>query len=486
MPNNPSYLPLPIQSFRGGISDENDKGVKGSFKHGYGLEIHGRSDSLSCKFGMLRIDNAATLTDLPLFMVPCSDGSTYAFGDSGKIYAVAGNAYDHAINVKYTDTNGKIKGAWEWKTSDGNDYLYWATDTSISRKLLPGDDAWGDVTQNYKTTLNSADWHPIKGGSGVLGIGNGNSLATIDYDGNFNALSMNLRPGNLVTCLEERDDYILMGSKRWDQSEEGYLWSWIVTALDYVQKKRIPAKGVNAISATEIYLAQAGTQGELFSTDFKTATPVHAIPGGGQAYPGGVTIEKNIALFGIFGGTYPGIWGYGRSKKNRPYALNYMYRLAATVNGSLISTIGAIAMVNGELMAAYGTTDGSTSEYAIDSLSNTTMATAIFEALEFKGNNPHMKKKPDEVKLTMVALPAGTSVGLRYKMNKAASWTYAMMGDNTTSFSAANATDALFNIGADGETYEVALDLNPSGTNTPEILAVTSYLSPVGYEMSKE
>ena len=29
-----------IKSFRGGISDEEDKGIKGSFKFGQGLDIH--------------------------------------------------------------------------------------------------------------------------------------------------------------------------------------------------------------------------------------------------------------------------------------------------------------------------------------------------------------------------------------------------------------------------------------------------------------
>lgn len=478
--------PLPIQTFRGGISDETDKGIKGSFKHGYALEIHGRADSLTCKFAMQRIDDAATLTDLCNFFVTASDGSTYAFGDSGKIYAIAGNAYDHKITLKLTGANGKIKGAAEWKTSDGNDYLWWSTDTSVARKLLPGDDAWGDASENYKTTLNSADWHPMKIATGSLCIGNGNAVATIDYDGNFNALAANIRPGNTIRALEERDDYLLMGSGRLDQGEEGHLWSWITTAIDYVQKKRVPAKGVNAISGTEIYLAQAGGNGELFYSDFKNVIPVHAIPGGGQSSPGSVAIEKNIALFGIYGGTYPGIWGYGRSKKNRPYALNYMYRLTGTVNGSTVSTVGAVAMVNGELLAAYGTTDGSTTEYIIDSLSNTTLATARFEALEFKGNNPYMKKKSDEVKFTMSALPAGCSVACVYRFNKATSWTYALMGDNTTTFSVANATDALFNVGTDGETYEVGADLTPSGTSTPEILAITSMLSDVGYEFSKE
>ena len=41
-----------IKSFRGGISDEEDKGIRGSFKFGQGLDIHKKIDSLSCQQAM--------------------------------------------------------------------------------------------------------------------------------------------------------------------------------------------------------------------------------------------------------------------------------------------------------------------------------------------------------------------------------------------------------------------------------------------------
>ena len=191
-----------IKTFRGGVSDESDKGVAGAFKHGYALDIHGRDDILACSSTMATI-NESTITDLIHFFITASDGSTYAFSDTGRIYSIAGHKDDPVTTLVYTDTNGKIKGAAEWELSDGNNYIFWATDTSISRKLFPGDTTvtWTDVTQNWKTTLDGAEWHTMDMAGGQLMIVNANALATIDFDGNFIAQDLNVRPGNILTAL---------------------------------------------------------------------------------------------------------------------------------------------------------------------------------------------------------------------------------------------------------------------------------------------
>lgn len=485
-------IPYKIKSFRGGVSDEADKGIAGSFKYGKGLDINKQVDSLTCGSAMTTLDQTI-VTDLVQFFVPAANGSTYAFGDTGKIYSISGDPYDAKFTVQYTDTNGKIKGAEQWKDSTGNNYLFWATDTSISRKLLPGDDAWGDVTQNWKTTLNSADWHTMANAGGQLNIANLDSLATIDYSSlAFNALALNVRPGNILKALEERDDYVIMGSYRLDQAEEGYLWSWIVTATSWIQKKQIQAKGVNALISSELILMQAGNDGGLFYSDFKNAIPLHNIPGGGTVNPGGVAIINKLAAFGIYGGSNTGIWTYGRSLKNRPYALNFAYRLARDVAGSSVSTIGAITVVNGQLLASWGTTDGSTSGYGVDGLSSTTYATASYESLEFNADTPESAKNFQTVNLAMNALPSGASVSVKFKMDKATTggdssltggWRYAVLGDmTTTSYSTTGAIEALFLLGPSyGHTYEVGVELTPNTTVTPEILAIITYLTGESY-----
>ncbi|MAH46495.1 hypothetical protein CMI37_11725 [Candidatus Pacearchaeota archaeon] len=485
-----AQIPYLIKSFRGGVSDENDKGVEGSFKNGEALNIHGRDDIITGKQAMSTVDGGL-VTDLIQFFVPAADGSTYCFGNTGSIYVRSG---DNDWSFAYNDENGAIRGAAEWQFDDATNYLFWATSTSIARKLIPGDTTlpWADATQDHKVEgISSTEWHTMNNMSGVLGIANGEDLATFSFGNDFNPFAVNLRPGNRIKSLEERDDYAILGSERLDQAEEGHIWSWITSATNFVQKKRIPAKGVNAIINAELMILQAGTDGELFFSDFVESVPIINIPGGGQVNPGGVTIEDNLALFGVYGGTNPGIWSYGRSKKNRPFALNYDYRLAQDVSGSTISTVGAIANISGVLLASWGTTDGSTSDYGVDQVNTTTKANAIYEGLEFDDGGPFLKKMFDTVKLTMTALATGTSISVRFKPDKAttggassagAGWRYAVTGGNETTFSETDATEAIFMIGDVAKVYEVAVDLNASSNTSPEILSVTTYVSDQRYE----
>ena len=78
-------IPYIIKSFRGGISDESDKGIAGSYKYGYNLDIHAKDDTLSCGSTMATIDCAhdATLQNknvdgLVTAFVSGADGGNFA------------------------------------------------------------------------------------------------------------------------------------------------------------------------------------------------------------------------------------------------------------------------------------------------------------------------------------------------------------------------------------------------------------------------
>lgn len=471
--------PYPISTFRGGSSDENDKGIRGSFKMGWGLDIHSRDDVIRCASAMANIAvGSGVVNDLVQYFVTARDGTTYGFGKAGSIYAISGEKSDPVVSFAYNDENGEIKGAAEWQESDGINYLYWATNTSVARVAMNGavDLPWAGATQDYKTTLDGALYHPMGNAAGRLNIGNANYLATIDYDGNYDIAATNLRPGNIVKTLEERDDYVSMGSERRDNAEEGHIWTWIPTAQNYVQKKRIPVKGVNALITAEIPLVQGGTDGEIFPADFLNSVPLARIPGGGSATPGGVTIDNDIATFGISGGDYPGLWQFGRRHKDRVNALNLTYRLTDTVEGSSVASIGAVTTANGLVFAAWGTNESDSVRYGIDVTSATTLATAVYEGLEFDGGSPWLDKQFSSVKITFNPLPAGTSFSIKYKRNRQSTWQYAVFGNSSTVFSTAGETETIATLAGDAHTLEVGAELTPSGASTPDIQSITPYI----------
>jgi hypothetical protein len=478
-------VPWIIKSFRGGLSDEDSVGIKGSFKFGYGLDIHKRRDSLSC---MQALKHSKKTSDLIKYFVLGSDGTTYAFGSGGTIYTKSPTGL---FIERYNDANGEIKGAECWSVDDGSTYIVWATNTSVSIKQLwtgnSGND-WGNVVLNKHTNLDPSNWHTMKRASGALQIANDMFLATWGYDDTFDPASMQIEPGNTIKCLEDRDDYVILGSQsKGGMAEEGHIWSWQTSASNYIQKKKIPVLGINALIRTELLLLQGGVDGELFYSDFTNSVPVAKLPADNyQCNPGGATIDNDLASFGMYGGIYPGIWSYGRRHKNRPFTLNYDYRLVVGVNGSTVTQIGALTSVSGKLLVSWATLDGSTVvEYGVNEVDPDNKAIAVYETLEFDGGNPHLLKHFRDVHLIMSPLPVGCEIDVYYKSDKSNSWTLAKTPNNQIGFSVTNATEAIFTINKSSKIMELQISLIPNGNLTPEILSIITYIEPETDEYGK-
>lgn len=123
---------ISLKSFRGGISPDGDKGPRGSFKFGKNLDIHGGRDTLKSNQRM-KVDAVASghsISDLPLVIIPTSDGSKFAFGDTGKIYRKKAGEWKQMANVAE-----KISGAVEFPSTTGR-WLLFATATKLKKILL--------------------------------------------------------------------------------------------------------------------------------------------------------------------------------------------------------------------------------------------------------------------------------------------------------------------------------------------------------------
>lgn len=472
------FIPYIIDSFRGGVSDEDSKGIEGSFKLGKTLDIHKRRDSLTCQQAMATV-GSGTVDGLVNFFVKGTDDSLYGFSSNGDIYSIAGDHDDPVVGTRYVDANGAIKGADLWGLDDDSYYFFWATDTSVSRKQMSTSNSgmdWGNASLNWKTTLSSTDWHAMKKACGKLLIANLDYLAGVDFDGGYNASLFNIEPGNTMKCLESRGDYVIIGSSSESHDEEGMIWAWISTATNYINKKKIPVSGVNALIDTEFTLLQGGTDGEIFLSDFTDTEPLAAVPLEGYCDPGGVTIVNDLALFNIYGGTHNGLWSYGRRNRNRGVALNFEYRFAVEVAGSTISHAGGVGTINGTVYAAWKTIDGSTTSYGVDQVSDTTKVTSTFEGLEFDGGSPHLNKTFRDVHLIMAPLPASTSVAVKVKLDKDSSWTDLYTPSGSTTFTQTDATEAVFLLSGKSRILEMGVTLTPTANLTPEVLAIVTYV----------
>jgi len=403
--------------------------------------------------------------------VPATDGNLYGFGNTGKVYKINP---DFSVFQVY-DLKAQITGATEKPSSSGQTYLMFADRTNLHIKKLPGRADWNDVNKDSlqgfpKTNLSAQDFHTMEEVGGAVHIANGSSLALVGYDDSYTNNALDLIPGNTAKTIVERNGRSVTGTYR---------------TAD-------PTKGANGAVDTEVPLAQVGDEGAIFFQDFSSTIASKVLPGGGKVNPGGMKnrvtkinffdweenalsyIDKqsvgNMAIMGVWGATsgYGGLYSYGRLTKDDPFVLNLDFNLD-------VDEIGAVCSLGGIDYVSYRS--GSTFGVKVTDL--TTKATGTYDSLDLKApvKTPIDITAWDYVELFMDSLPSGASVQVWYRMNKAGLFVRANTGDGQTSYSVANGKKATFNIGSEGEVFEIRVVVVPTGNSSPNVYRIRTYFS---------
>jgi len=493
-----SLVPFQLKSWIGGQSDYNDKGIRGSYKFGYGMSIRDQEDSVTA--GQALKDDLVTGTfDAPCyFVVPSSNGNTYFFLNNGKIWRRTSVG---VYNLVYTDTNesGNIIGAAEWYDSNGYTYIMWATPTRLNIKRLIGPgytpaEPWTDVNTAAsgswpKTDLTSATWHTMANTNGVLEICNGNLMAMVGYDLSYSTNTLALIPGNSAKCVLERGKYGIIGCTRVDNKDETDFFSWDGIGTHWNDKGIVKFGGLNSMIDTEISIAQMGTNGQFYITDFKTPVPFRQIKGGGQSDVDGVASYHGMALFGIYGNTYytnghyaNGIYAVGRINKNAPLVLDLEYQLDC-------DEIYSVKVIGTDIICVYKLNG----LYGVKIVDTAHKATAVFQSLDLDAPigsrrypNP-LGRLVNWVKIDLQCrpLPAGCSVQVWWKLDKVDTggtnndgWYQSNLVDSTsTSWSTTGGQNSVWAVGQKGRTLEVMVILTPSGNTTADLHEINAYIS---------
>jgi hypothetical protein len=455
------YIGFPITSFRGGISEHGNKGPKGSFKFGYGLNIREGEDTLKCNQA-LKKDSGTTVTDLVLTLVAGSDGNIYGFGDTGKIYRKAGGTW----TLVYTDAGGKITGAAEFASTSGR-YILYATQTKLRKiSLANAGGTWtgnvsdaGTFSEGASTTL-----HTMTPALGVLLINDGNLLAMYDYADAFNATALRLSSGKVSNALIPRGNRIYIGT-----SGQGWVIDWDRLQDSWLSEKSAQGRGVNMMGFLELgIIMQVGSEGNLKYFNLSETSPFKVIPGTGTSRPGAVCEYKSITHFGMNGGTKNGIYSVGRFDKNDPISVNLEY---IPSHGKLTGTeIGALCSDGTYLYASWK--DGTS--YGIDVIDTANKANAVYESLEFNAGHPDIEKLFRHIKVLNRILPEGCEIKAKYKVTGSDDWVETETSESGVDSVAEGAVKGIFNLEGQGETYEVRIELYPNGNVSPEVLSIIS------------
>lgn len=472
-----------LKNFNGGLSDYEDKGVRGAFKNGKALSVRRRIDSLYCNQALVSVDDEGTpvITDLVRFFVPASDGNTYLFG-AAKIYKLTSGG---TLSLVHTDPDGQISGASEWWEANGKEYLFWTTSTKLKSKEIPGSSDWSDVnadhtglpgdpsTQSYpKTNLTAQEWHTMRQANGALMICNGNYIAMVGWDGSYTNEALRLIPGVVSKTIIDRNDFVIIAAGSDSGRQYAHLFEWETGSLNYITKKRIPAVTINALIDSEIMLMQADNDGEIFFSDFVNFLPVTSFPAGGKVNPGAIIDDNGIVYFGVYDSndaTKDGIYSYGRTKKNGTYALNFEYPITC-------DEIGALEVIGGLLHVTYKVG----SSYKLYKVDTTKKQPAVYESLDLLApiKFPVDHTGWSGIKVHCSKLPENSKIGLKYRMDKDSSWVTALLESGDEFFDIQDGQEALFLVGSVGEIFELQVTLYPNqtdddpltyGNNSPEV-----------------
>lgn len=463
---------LPIKSFRGGISPEGDKGPRGSFKYGYGMDIHGTRDSLKCN-QKLKKDSGTVVTDLVLAMVYASNGNVYAFGDTGKVYRKKSGTW----TLVYTEPGGKITGAVEFKTST-NTYILFATQTKL-RKITTtnADGTWTSNVSDAGTFshANASTFRTMRVALGVVLISDGPYLAMFDFEEAFNPISLELPPRiwskTLLDRSNEASDRVIMGTVG-DGIPEAWFITWDGQADSWLAKKSAQGKSVNQMAFLEGgIIGQIGNDGSFKFWNFAETYPMTQVPNVTSGYPNAVVEYKTIPHFGLQG-EKGGVYSIGRVNKNNPLAVNLEY---IPSHGLQNGEIGALVSDGTNLYVSWKATISDVVTYGIDVVDQDNKAVALYQSLEMDMGQPQSEKIFRHVKVVTRPLPESTSVRIRVKATRDSDWVLASTQEDDDAFNDAGESKCIFNIENQGEIYEVEALLTPSGNNSPEVLSINTY-----------
>ncbi len=463
-----------VNNFNGGISALSNRGVKGSFKFGKGIGMRNTSSALTCNQA-LKKDSGSVVTDLIRFGVPATNGDWYGFGDTGKIYkrTAAG-----VWTVEATDADGEILGAAEYIHNDGSDnyvsHIVWATRTKLKKVVTTA--GFGSPT-TVATFTNGyvGEYHTMYEALGVLFICDADRLALLDYEGAVNTDALQFPGGIYSKGIIDKGNLVIIGASEKARQRKGFLFTWDKIQPSWLTKLDLQADGLNSLNFLESgILIQTGEEMKYWDT--ANFIPLAQLPGGGETLPGAQALYDSIPMFGVQGGTKNGVYGYGRRDKNSPYALNLEYVPSHGNTDNINNKIGCVSNHQGTLVVSWF--DGT--DYGVDVIDEENKAVATYESLEFDAGLPYAAKKIHMAKVVTRPLPAGTSIGYRYKTNNSADWVEGKTQSNVSTRTITGAVKTIFNVSTEGEIYEFELVLTPNGNEAPEVISVNNYYSVVG------
>lgn len=292
-----------------------------------------------------------------------------------------------------------------------------------------------------------------------------------------------------VCGLATFNEYLAIATQRvttGDQTpQDGIIFWWDGLSSTYNYLTKIPEGSPYAIHEYKnvIYYYAGGTWYAIGSpasqpvklrtmpntdTEFSGANPQITV------YPYCATVRKGIHILGWPSTTTNqdiqfGAYSWGAVDKNFPESFGYSYAISTGAmyrNDTNNLTIGMVKSYGSEMWISWR--DDDNGGYGVDIIDNSSgpATTAIWESLILDNDFPGKEKTAAYLQATFASLPSDCSFKLKYKINRAADWTYSDTFDSTnTTYPGI----ARFDVSESGNRYyeiQIGIDIT-SVTQTP-------------------
>lgn len=420
-------MPIVLDQIKG-LADSKWNGIQGAVAECVGLDIHS-TPGITKVHQQLAKDSGSTVDEFCRVKVSASNGYTFWFSyTSGKIWARSSAG---SWTLAYTTTPA-AGSAGCLGASEFNGYIYWATQSRLHRIAIgDADDSWASVTEDYGTfDVTNSEFHPMVIQDITLLIGDGNQVAAVDEDGNFDSNALDLPSEFTIKTMAEWELDILIGTIVHSSVTRTSLIRWDCISTSWNTTDPIEEVGINAFIRDDNYLyVQAGKAGRFYFYDGSQLIPLNRIPGDwtnvkfGEVHPNSWANFRGIPIFGLSnspeaGNTTgnpakQGVYSFGSYSRNYSKVMDLSWIISQDKTSSI--EIGAISVV-GEFEILVAWKDGS--NYGVDILDWTTKYdSAYFETMMLFQDRRNILDTLRGVAGYYASLPANTGLTFYYSIN---------------------------------------------------------------------
>lgn len=450
----------------GGIADSDYLGAENSVAEMVNCDIHSEGGVIKANQALTK-ESGSVVTDLILASVSCSDGNSYHFGDTGKIYKrTSGGTWTHEATASPAAGSAKILSAREYQG-----YIYYAMQSRLGRWQIGS--AWSTRNDSWATFTNTnATFHPMAEVNLVLYIGDANYVAQVDA-GTFSANALDITTPLVISALGKVDTDLLLGTYVAANVMRTQVIRWNTWSVSYSVSDEIPEVGINAFLDTDnMTVVNAGLKGNLYIYNgsqlelYKQIKGTWSSTNKAKVNTNCVYNFNGMPLFGLSQvagtGVKLGVYSFARTNRNYPYILNLEHAIST---GNLANIqIGTICPISADQFLVSWRDDNTSTTYGVDILDLSNKATAYFITRNLIVDRK-LKNNYGYVHVPYRSLPTDTSINI-YTSRQHAAFSGTPDASKTDTERLLEVTDEHI---TDANVVKVKVELVPNDNDAPEV-----------------